>query len=360
MRQRGLVFPCEAVTYSPYVMDMLKMIEWARRVVRPALLSLALLTGVHGSEVRAQTAGSSDSTFQGVVFGGSGVARATAIQPDGKIVVAGNFTTIGNSYPSISRNNIARLNSGGTPDTSFDPGTGTNNTVDCLAVQPDGKILAGGLFTAAHAQGASYLCRWNTDGTLDPGFATGLVTGEVLGIAVQPDGKIIAVGSFSTVNGTSQSRITRLNSDGTLDPTFSQQTSANGQINTVALQPDGNIVIGGLFTTVNGSTANRIARLTSAGLFDSSFNPGSGANGGVNCVALQPDGKILLSGAFSLINATTRGGLARLNPDGTLEGTTTFNPGSGPSGPINSIALQTDGKIICGGNFFGLQRFVPL
>lgn len=241
-------------------MDLLKMKDWIASMVRPVLLGLLILVNLWGGRAHAQTPGSVDSTFNASVSGNS--VKTAVLQADGKIVIGGTFSSIGAGYPSVSRNNIARLNGGGTADASFDPGSGMNNTVDCLAIQPDGKIVVGGLFTSVNGQACSYLCRLNTDGRVDPTFTTGVVTGEVLGVVVQPDGKIIAVGSFSTVNGSSQSRITRLNADGTLDGTFSPLTATNGQINSVALQPDGNIVIGGLFTTVNGSTANRIARLT--------------------------------------------------------------------------------------------------
>jgi uncharacterized delta-60 repeat protein len=330
-------------------MDFLKMTGWIASMVRPVLVGLLILMNVWGGRAHAQTPGGVDSTFYANV---SGTSVKTAVpQADGKIVIGGIFSSIGSSYPSINRNNIARLNSSGTADASFDPGSGMNSTVDCLAIQPDGKIVAGGLFTSVNGRACSYLCRLNTDGSVDPSFTTGVVSGEVLGVAVQPDGKIIAVGSFSTVNGSSQSRITRLNADGTLDGTFSPLTATNGQINSVALQPDGNIVIGGLFTTVNGSTANRIARLTSSGVTDSLFNPGTGANAPVSCVALQADGKILLSGGFGTINGTARAGLARLNANGGLESTSTFNPGGGAGGTIYSIAVQTDGKIICVGSF---------
>lgn len=327
------------------------MIEWASRVARQVFLALALLIGVLALEVHAQTAGSVDTTFRATVTGGQNVVRAAVVQPDGKIVVAGGFTTVGTFFPTTTRNNIARLNADGSLDAGFNPGTGANGTVDCLAIQPDGKILAGGLFTTMNGQAASFLCRFNADGSLDSGFTTGIVGSEVLGIALQPDGKIIAVGGFGVVNGSSQTHITRLNADGALDPTFSPTVGANGQINCVALQPDGRIVIGGLFTTVNGAPTNRIARLTSTGLSDSSFNPGTGANSSVVSIALQPDGKILLGGSFATINGTSRSGIARLNSDGTLENATTFNPGTGPGGTINNLALQTDGKILCGGGF---------
>lgn len=318
-------------------------------MVRPALLGLLILVNVWGEKSQAQTAGSVDSTFYAFVSGTT--VRTAVLQADGKVVIGGTFSSVGSTYPATNRNNIARLNGGGSVDASFNPGLGMNSTVNCLAIQPDGKIVAGGLFTSVNGQTCRYLCRLNTDGSVDPNFTTGIVNGEVVGVAIQPDGKIIVVGVFSTVNGSSQSRITRLNADGTLDATFSQQAAANGQINSVAVQPDGNIVIGGLFTTVNGSTANRIARLTSTGLTDSSFNPGTGANGSVFCVILQADGKILLSGSFSAINASSRAGLARLSTNGSLESTSTFNPGTGVGGQINSIAIQVDGKIICGGSF---------
>ena len=304
-----------------------------------------------GASLRAQTAGSPDYSFAGSVNGGQDTVFAAALQPDGRVVVAGNFTAVGTYPTTTSASNIARLNADGTVDTSFNAGSGANDTVYCVVIQPDGKIVVGGNFTAFNGQAQAFLCRLNADGSVDSSFAPGIQGGAVLSIALQTNGKIVVAGGFTSVTGSAQGRITRLNAGGTLDNSFSSTTTTNGQIISMVVQPDGNILICGLFTTVNVATANRIARLSSTGLIDGTFNPGTGANSSVSCLALQSDGKVVLAGSFTTINGTSRSGIARLSSTGTLESTTTFNPGTAANGTINAMSLQTDGKIILGGGF---------
>ncbi len=189
-----------------------------------------------------------------------------------------------------------------------------------------------------------------SDGSLDTSFNPGSVANSgVLSIASQPDGKILIGGWLTQYNGTTRNDIARLNSDGSLDTSFNPGSGVHGSISSIALQPDGKILIGGEFTQYNGTTRNNIARLNPDGSLDTSFNPGGGANGEVYSIALQPDGKILIGGWFFEYNGTSRNNIARLNPDGSLD--TSFNPGSGTNISINSIALQPDGKILIGGGF---------
>ena len=131
--------------------------------------------------------------------------------------------------------------------------------------------------------------------------------GDVSALVVQSDGKIVICGDFTTVNGTARNRIARLNSDGTLDFTFlATGSGANFAVNAAAFQSDGKIVIGGRFTTINGTTRNRIARLNSDGTLDASFlAAGSGVNGDVFSLALQSDGKTVIGG-FSPVSTVRR------------------------------------------------------
>src|SRR6185369_14420460 len=118
-----------------------------------------------------------------------------------------------------------------------------------------------------------------------------------------------------------RNHIARLNSDGTLDSSFLVPGSGvNGDVGSLALQADGKTVIGGVFTSVNGTTRNGIARLNSDGTLDTSFlAAGSGTNSSVLAIAVQSDGKIVIGGFFTSVNGTTRNGAARLNVDGTLD-----------------------------------------
>ncbi|HRH39634.1 MAG TPA: delta-60 repeat domain-containing protein, partial [Flavobacteriales bacterium] len=104
--------------------------------------------------------------------------------------------------------------------------------------------------------------------------------------------------------------------DGTLDLSFTVGTGFNSNVYAMALQADGKVLVGGLFTSYNGTTSNHLARLNADGSYDGTFNMGSGPNGYVSAIAVQPDGKILLSGQFFIYNGTAVPGLIRVNESG--------------------------------------------
>ena len=301
--------------------------------------------------------GTLDSTFNaamlkfGLGTGASSTVNSIAIQSDGKILIGGSFTT----YNGSTVNCITRLNSDGSIDTGFNPGgTGANFAVSSIAIQSDGKILIGGSFTTYNGSTVNYITRLNSDGSIDTGFnssGTGANT-PVLSIAIQSDGKILIGGAFSIYNGIAAGRIIRLNSDGSRDTDFnSGGVGANSTVRSIAIQNDGDILIGGVFTGYNGSTVNYITRLNSDGIRDTGFNSsGTGANGFVNSIAIQSDGKILIGGVFTGYNGSTVNYITRLNSDGSID--TGFNSsGTGANGTVNSIAMQSDGKILIGGSF---------
>src|SRR6266851_5331043 len=168
-----------------------------------------------------------------------------------------------------------------------------------------------------------YLC--GQPGSLDPSFAPlPGVDQSVFAIAIQPDGRIVIGGDFTAVNGTPRKGIARLNSNGLLDSGFDPGLGPNDQVSAVALQGD-KIIIGGYFTAVAGTNQGYIARLNTNGTLDTTFNAGAGADGPVVALAVQPDGKILLGGAFGTINLAPRTNIARLNSNGSLD--TDFDPG---------------------------------
>ena len=270
-----------------------------------------------------------------------------AVQSDHKILIGGRFT----SFNGTIRNRIARLESTGSLEAGFNPNTGANDIVNAVSVQSDGKILIGGAFTSYNDVLRNRISRLNIDGSLDGTFNPGTGSdGIVYRIAVQSDGKILIGGAFTSYNGTSSNRISRLNIDGSLDGTFNPGTGADGIVHTIAVQSDGKILIGGAFTSYNGTSRNRVARLNADGSLDNSFNLGAGANGMVHTIAVQSDGKILIGGAFTSYGGTTCNRIARLNnTDGSLDGT--FNPGSGADDEIRSLVVQADDKILIGGAF---------
>ncbi len=263
-----------------------------------------------------------------------------AVQVDGKILVGGYFTTLGGQ----SRNYIGRLNADGTLDPSFNPSAGgvVYPSVYSLALQADGKIVVGGVFTGLGGQSRNYIGRLNADGTLDTSFNPG-ASNYVSSLALQADGRILVGGGFTTVGGQSRNYIGRLNADGTLDTSFNP--GASNYVSSLAVQADGRILVGGGFTTLGGQSRTNIGRLNADGTLDTVFNPG--ADNSVLSLAVQADGKILAGGNFTTLGGQNRNHIGRLNADGTLD--TSFNPGA--DGPAVSLAVQADGKILIGGNF---------
>ncbi len=294
-------------------------------------------------------------------------ANALVVQPDGKLLVGGAFTSLSpNGGGTSTRNHIARLNVDGSVDTAFDPNA--NNVVYALAVQPDGKLVLGGNFTSLSPNGGgtvtrNYIARLNVDGSLDTTFDP-RANGIVYALAVQPDGKLLVGGEFTSFspNGggaITRNKIARLNADGSVDTAF--DPNANSTVNALVLQPDGKLVVGGFFNSLspNGggaSTRNRIARLNVDGSVDAAFDPN--ASSYVTALAVQANGKLLVGGAFTSFSpngggAITRNHIARLNTDGSLD--MAFDPSANTSSYVYALAVQLDGKPVMGGDFTSLS-----
>lgn len=301
-------------------------------------------------------AGRLDETYD-VGTGTNDVVLAMALDQQGKAVIAGAFTT----YNGVERNYVARLETDGSLDAAFNPGAGPDAAVAAVAVQPDGKILIGGNFTTYAGVARNRLARLNDDGSLDLGFeASATMNQTVRCLAVQPDGKIIVGGTFTNYNGTPANSIARLNADGSQDLSFDPGTGAIGapaadpNVYAIAVQPDGKIILAGSFRFYNGVARNRITRLNSDGSLDMGFNPQDpdgtgGPNERVTCMALQPDGKIMIGGFFTTYNNAPRKYVARLNSDGSLN--YAFNPAPGPNSYLECLAVQSDGSVVMGGAF---------
>ncbi|HSC75220.1 MAG TPA: thrombospondin type 3 repeat-containing protein [Pseudomonadales bacterium] len=276
--------------------------------------------------------------------GASYSVYSVAIQADGKTLIGGDFT----SYNGTAINRIARLNSDGSLDASFNPGTGASSEIYAIALQADGKVLIAGDFTVYNGTVISRIARLNSDGSLDTSFNPGTVAdGGVNSVVIQADGKVLIGGFFSAYHG-----IARLNSDGSMDTSFNPGMGPDAvdfvaHIYSVAIQADGKVLIGGGFTSYNGTARNYIARLNSDGSLDTSFDSGTGVNNDVRVVAIQPDGKVLVGGSFISYQIT------RLNSDGSRD--TAFNPSTTINYGIYSIAMQADGKLLVGG---GASRIV--
>jgi uncharacterized delta-60 repeat protein len=281
----------------------------------------------------------------------NGTVVSVAAQPDGKALIGGYFTTVN----GVSRNGIARLNADGSLDTGFQNGlAGANGPVFWVAVQSDGRVLVGGEFTTVNGVSRNNIARLNTDGSLDPGFQNGLAgaNGSVFCVAAQSDGRVLVGGDFTTVNGVSRNNIARLNADGSLDNGFQNGLAgANSFVNAVTMQSNGAVLVGGNFTTVNGVSRNYIARLNADGSLDTGFLNGlAGANNYVYAIAVQSNGAVLAGGNFTTVNGVGRNYIARLNADGSLD-PGFLNGLAGPNSYVFSLAVQSGGKVLIGGDF---------
>jgi uncharacterized delta-60 repeat protein len=308
--------------------------------------------------------------------------QAILVQPDGKVLAAGWG---GNPYGDFI---LMRTN----PDGTLDSGFGVNgiarnafsstwDEANAVALQPDGKIVAGGFARTANGNDDVAIARYLPNGTLDPSFSgDGLASGlfafvylsflpqAVYGIAAQPDGKVVAlVGSNNNSPGFV---VIRLLADGTLDPTFGDSGRAvfeHQNAYGIALQPDGRILLVG--STLDATPSEMaVIRLDSSGALDASFGqlgvaavPNQAASASADAIALQPDGRIVIAGAASTGYAAQMA-LARVWPDGSLD--TSFGNGghvsttiTGAEDRARSIALQSDGKIVAvGGTLSGTTR----
>lgn len=323
--------PDNTFTMDPTVDSVIN--KW----VRDSSENIIFLGLVNGKQrfVRLFPNGGIDSTFNPnvTVFG---KINAMTRQTDGKIIAVGMFSQMN----GVLRSGIARVDSEGNLDPSFDPGTGFDSAPSMLVVQSDGKILAIGSFSTYNGSARSSIARINPDGSLDAGFAP-IVSG-VSGISLQTDGKIIISGSFTIVNGTGRTRVARLETNGDLDNSFNT-TIGSGTISQTIVQSDGKIMISGGFSGVNGFNRSGLVRLNSDGSLDQTFNVSGGIVGAG--LWIQPDGKYITAN-------TSR--LARKNSDGSPDNTfvsTEFSDGSSSDTRIHSVLIMPDGSLIVGGNF---------
>jgi len=298
---------------------------------------------------RLNSDGSEDSSF-GPNTGDFGDVYALARQADGKVIIAGDFAQMN----AVGRLRIARVNINGTLDPSFNPGTGFNVKPDAMLVQPDGKIIAIGSFTSYNNISRPVIARLNPDGSLDASY-TPILSSTAQGMVLQPDGKLVLAGNFSSVNSTARTGVARLNSDGSLDTAFNP-VIGSANINSVTLQADGRITIAGSFSGVNGFNRVNLARLNSDGSLDQTLNIGS-SFGAIRSAWQQPDGKYLV-----VISDSSEATLSRRNTDGSADGTFTlakfrYDPSTSES-RINTLILQSNGKILVGGNFFTINSSV--
>ena len=280
---------------------------------------------------------------------------AVGIQANGQPIIGGDFT----AYNSTVDNYVARLTTNGYLDNDFAKaiGSGPNGSVNAIALDGSGNIYIGGQFTAFNGQNAFHIARLTPSGALDTTFVNGSgFNSTVFALAIDANGNMLVGGDFTSYNTTNCNHIARLLPNGGLDTTFlpssgtpNPKLGTDQDVRAVAVDFSGNIVLGGDFTHVNGTNWNHIARLTRFGTLDTTFNPGVGSDNSVYCLAIQPDNSIILGGAFANFNLITAGSIARLMPSGALD--TSFATGSGANGVVYAVTLQPNENITIGGQF---------
>lgn len=277
------------------------------------------------------------------------VSGSYAVRPNGGIasqaLLAPDYT---NPQP-YNLSYVVRLLANGQPDPSFTSAPGGDGTVNAFAVQPaDSKIVIGGTFTKFNGTLFRNLGRLKADGTADPTFNPGSgPDAQVNALAIQSNGSIVVGGAFQNFQGQSRPYLARVNAAGALESSFNP--NVNGVINTIALQPDGGIVIGGAFTSVGGVARNRLARLLPSGALDTSFNPGAGANGEVVTLLVQDNLAIVAAGEFTTFAGQNRNRIVRLLSNGSID--PGFSAAASANDTIVSLGLEPAGNILLGGAF---------
>ncbi len=188
-------------------------------------------------------------------------------------------------------------------------------------------------------------------------------------LALQADGRVVVAGNFEFVGGRPRRSVARLDALGNPDPGFDAGSGVDGTVAALAVQPtDGRILVGGRFRQVQGQPRTALARLEPDGRLDADFAPRLAGTPApvVKAVLVQPDGRILLAGRFQEVEGRPRDGLARLRPDGSLD--PDFEPGLGLQGGVAlDLALDAKGRVLVAGNFSvvdtwasaGVARLLP-
>jgi len=301
--------------------------------------------------VRINTDGTRDTTFNVGTGFNSGQVYDLQLQSDGKIIAVGSWSA---TYSGSSAIRIARINTNGTLDTTFNSGTtGFSATQYSAQIQNDGKIIVVGTNATYSGSAAQRIRRINTNGTLDTTFNIGTAgLNNTANIAkIQPDQKIVVMGSFTSYSGSSVNRITRINTNGTRDLTFNVGTGLNTAAaipSALELDSSGNIYAGSSFTTYSGSTVNYFVKISPSGSIITGSGLYRGFNNNVNALLVDSTGSIYAGGLFTNYIQPTNY-IIRLNTDGTKD--TSFQIGTGFNTNVNNLVVQSDDKIIIGGNF---------
>jgi uncharacterized delta-60 repeat protein len=273
--------------------------------------------------------------------------RMIRFLPDSKMLVSGTFARV-NGKPSGS---LIRLKEDGTLDETFGKGLSFDGSVSASEILPDGKYVIGGRFKHVNGERRSFLVRLHPDGTVDESFQpkggpTSSLVVDVISMALQPGGQLLIGGFFEKYDGEPALNVARIDPNGTLDRSFKLK-NASGRINHIAPQADGRIILAGAFERLGSRNSPKIARIHPDGSADLSF-VSPRPNGEVySCTAL-PDGRLVVQGGFTRIGNSSRRFVAVLNANGTLN--TEFDLGAGP-GAVPGFSIHDDGTIYLSGDF---------
>ena len=281
-------------------------------------------------------------------FDGNGSALTGEVQPDGKVVIGGDFTV----YNGVGTGRMVRLLDDGQPDPSFVP-SGFNGPVKTIRILTDGRMLVSGDFTAFGATPAVHLARLLPNGSFDPSFNAHLAAADLFHtFGLQPDGAIIYT-NVSSSTGRFEGSVHRLLPNGAADNSFAVSTLgflAYGQTGDHALtvQPDGGILIAGGFAQFNGQPCSGLVRVLPSGARDQNAALGADFTGVLNAICTLQDGSALVCGSFTTFNNRPTG-LFKLLPTGQID--PSFSLRVGTEGRILTTLRLPTGKILVGGNF---------
>ena len=276
----------------------------------------------------------------------NGAVQAVALQPDGRILVGGDFSSV-NGSPRFA---LARLLDNGSLDLDFVPPL-FDDGVSAIVVQPDGRILVAGDFITANGAAAKHVVRLLANGSVDSSFASGIDHWTALGIshlALQANGRILVAGGFDSVSGQARPGLAKLLPSGTLDSGFAPPALDN-RIAALALQPSGAVVIAGYHGDDLDSCADFgycVTRLTASGADDTGFGAAQ-VIGEVSHIASDGHGGFVLGGSFGGVGGQFVSCVARLLQDGGAD--PMFVDTTLRYSDIDHVVPRADGRILIGG-----------
>jgi uncharacterized delta-60 repeat protein len=316
--------------------------------------------------VRLLSTGAPDTSWQPPMYGDyQAVIYRMQLLPSGQVLVAGTpkLYASATAVPSA----VGLLDASGANVATFAPVLQNAGLITNMALQPDGRIVAGGKFSEINGVPARNLARFNSDGTLDASFtANCAVRGGspyVSGLVLQADGKIIVGGGFAEAGGSARTAVARLLPSGLADPTFTSPLQPHSsasiqQANNLALQPDGQLVLSGYLQPTGAPQAQMLLRTSASGQVDTGFQPGAIAPNYDTSywfpVLVQPDGRIVTANlTFPGTAPGTYERLERLLPSGSIDPafTRTTTGGLANQAYILTLARYPDGRLLAGGNF---------